>query len=47
MVERASNNHRMYDRRALERIWEILVYKEMDFELKEIKFCWMFQMNQG
>ncbi|HJD47032.1 MAG TPA: MerR family transcriptional regulator [Candidatus Mediterraneibacter norfolkensis] len=37
MVERSSNNHRMYDRRALERIWEILVYKEMDFELREIK----------
>ncbi len=36
LVERAQNNHRVYDREALERIWEILIYKEMDFKLKEI-----------
>lgn len=37
-VERSSNNHRIYDKRAMERIWEILVYKEMGFELGEIRF---------
>ncbi len=36
-VERTVNNHRLYDQKALERIWQILIYKEMDFELKEIK----------
>lgn len=37
LIERTSNNHRVYDQYALERIWQILIYKEMDFELKEIK----------
>lgn len=36
-IERSSNNHRMYDQKALEQIWKILVYKELGFELKEIK----------
>lgn len=36
-VERNAENHRMYDQKALERIWEILVYKEMGFQLQEIK----------
>lgn len=37
LIERAKNNHRVYDQYALERIWEILIYKEMDFKLKEIR----------
>ena len=37
ITERTSDNHRLYDRQAMERIWEILVYKEMGFELKEIR----------
>ena len=37
MTERTKDNHRMYDRQAMERIWEILVYKAMGFELKEIR----------
>lgn len=31
------NNYRLYDEDALERIWQILLYKEMGFELKDIK----------
>jgi len=37
VVERSKNNHRMYDQKTLESIWEIMLYKEMGFELKEIK----------
>ena len=37
MTERTKDNHRLYDRQAMERIWEILVYKGMGFELKEIR----------
>lgn len=37
MTERTKDNHRLYDRQAMKRIWEILVYKEMDFELREIR----------
>lgn len=37
MAERSSDNHRLYDRQVLERLWEILIYKEMDFELKDIR----------
>lgn len=36
-IERAPNNHRVYDQQTLEQIWQILIYKEMDFELSEIK----------
>lgn len=36
-VVRSSENHRIYDQHSLELIWEILIYKEMGFELKEIK----------
>ena len=36
-VERSSQNYRLYSDSDLERIWEILIYKEMDFELREIK----------
>lgn len=37
MVERTPNNQRLFDEHALTRIWEILIYKEMNLELKEIK----------
>lgn len=36
-IERTTNNHRVYDESTLERIWKILVYKEMGFGLKAIK----------
>lgn len=38
LVERSTNNYRLYDDAALERVWEILVYREMEIELKEIKY---------
>lgn len=37
VTERSRNNHRLYDKEALEKIWEIMLYKEMGFELKEIR----------
>lgn len=37
-LERGPDNHRIYDLEALERIWQILLYKEMHFELKEIRY---------
>lgn len=37
IVERSKENHRIYDQSALERLWKILVYREMDFGIKEIK----------
>lgn len=36
-VERSENNYRLYDKRALENLWEIMIYKEMGLKLKEIK----------
>lgn len=35
-AQRSSDNYRLYDKQELEKIWEILIYKEMNFELKEI-----------
>lgn len=37
VTERSRNNHRLYDKEALEKIWEIMLYKEMGFGLKEIR----------
>ena len=37
VTERSANNHRLYDEKMLEQIWEIIIYKDMGFELKEIK----------
>lgn len=37
MVKRTHDNHRIYEKKDLERIWEILLYKEMNFKLKEIR----------
>ena len=31
MTERTKDNHRLYDRQAMERIWELLEYKERGF----------------
>lgn len=37
LVERTENNYRLYDEKALEKIWRVMLYKEMGFKLKEIK----------
>lgn len=36
-AKRSKENYRLYDDEALERLWEILWYREMGFSLKEIK----------
>ena len=36
-VKRSKNNYRLYDDETMEILWEILWYKEMGFDLKEIK----------
>lgn len=36
-IRRSEKNHRLYDEEALNKIWKIMVYKEIGFELKEIK----------
>lgn len=36
-VKRDKNNHRVYDQKTLQEIWEILIYKEIGLELQEIK----------
>ena len=36
-AKRSEENYRLYDDEALEKLWEILWYKEMGFYLKEIK----------
>lgn len=36
-VERSENNYRLYDYGTLRKLWEIMLYKEMGMELKEIK----------
>ena len=36
-VKRSEENYRLYDETAMASLWEILWYKEMGFELKEIK----------
>ncbi|MDO4673195.1 MAG: MerR family transcriptional regulator [Porphyromonadaceae bacterium] len=37
-VRRSTNNYRLYDEEAMERLWQILVYREMDFKLREIQY---------
>lgn len=37
LLERTENNYRLYDEKALEKIWQVMLYKEMGFKLKEIK----------
>lgn len=36
-AKRSKENYRLYDGKALKRLWEILWYKEMGFNLEEIK----------
>lgn len=36
VAERSENNYRLYDDAALKKLWQIMVYKEMGFKLKEI-----------
>ena len=36
-AERSKDNYRLYDDTALECLWQILVYREMGLDLKEIK----------
>lgn len=36
-VKRNENNHRLYDEKSLDRLWEIMPHKEMGLELGEIK----------
>lgn len=36
-VKRSKNNYRLYDDETMERLWKILWYKEMGFDLREIK----------
>lgn len=44
-TKRTPEGHRVYDREALERIWRILICKEMGFSLKEIRI--MAEESQG
>lgn len=45
-TKRSKYNHRLYDKKALKDIWEILLYKHMDFELKDISQLLMLSDNQ-
>ena len=36
-MKRSKNNYRLYDDETMERTWKILWYKEMGFDLREIK----------
>lgn len=44
-VKRSKHNHRLYDKKVLENLWEIMVYKEMGIGLKEIKQ--LLEMSEG
>lgn len=37
-VKRSKDNYRLYDDAALERVWQILIYREMEIELKNIRY---------
>ena len=36
-LHRTKDNHRLYQKKDLEQIWKILIYKEMDFQIVQIK----------
>lgn len=36
-LHRTKDNHRLYQKKDLELIWKILIYKEMDFQIVQIK----------
>lgn len=46
LVERTENNYRLYDEKALEKIWRVMLYKEMGFKLKEIKQLLLLSDNK-
>lgn len=46
LANRSEDNYRLYDEKTLERIWEILIYKEMGFKLEEIKCLLQFPEHQ-
>ena len=45
-AQRSKDNYRLYDDAALERLWEILVYRAMGLDLKEIKDLLMLSEKQ-
>lgn len=36
-VERTKENYRLYDEKALRKLWEILIYKEIGLSIKQTK----------
>lgn len=36
-AKRSKNNYRLYSQEDLEEIWKIMIYKEIGFDLNEIK----------
>lgn len=36
-VERTKENYRLYDEKALRKLWEILIYKEIGLSIEQIK----------
>lgn len=44
-TKRSKINHRLYDEHSLETLWNILLYKEMNFDLKEIKY--LLRISEG
>lgn len=36
-VERSDQNYRLYSDESLEKIWQILIFREMNFSLKDIR----------
>lgn len=52
-VQRSKENYRMYDDEAIEKLWQVLFYREIGFSLEEIKTImalseeeWLQQMEQ-
>lgn len=46
-VKRSKNNYRLYDENALERIWKIMLYKEMGFNYaKFMNYCYSQRTNR-
>lgn len=37
LTKRSEHNYRIYDEEDLEKIWRLMIYKELGFDLKEIK----------
>lgn len=45
-VTRSKENYRLYDDKAMEKLWKILWYKEMGFKLNEIKAMLAISENE-